>query len=200
MSCENCICHLDPMGICKHTRAKLNKRKTKVLFVDVDDTLIYWFPHYVTWLFKKNFEAGKEFDTHAVDKMVLPNMYMEFNKSDDFVLKREVIKPIFNFVKSCEIRGVEIVFVSACGKEVGANQRQALERVFLNVQDFSYKTYIFDTSKEKVDFINNIMTNQNIYAMLLDDKKETCEAVLCAATDSKDLEVLAFLAGNVLKI
>lgn len=200
MTCDNCICHLDPMGICQLAREKLNKRmKRKILFVDVDDTLIYWFPHYITWLFKKNFESGEEFNTHAIDKMVLPNMYMEFNKTEDFISKREVIKPIYNFVRSCETRGVEIKFVSACGREAAKYQHLALANLFRGT-DTEYETYIFDTSKEKIEFINKMATNGMVYAMLLDDKRETCEAVTCVATDSKDIGVLVHLASNALKL
>lgn len=200
MTCDNCVCYLDPIGICQISRARLNSRnKRKILFVDVDDTLIYWFPHYVTWLFKKNFESGESFDTHAVDKMVLPNMYMEFNKSEDFVTNREVIKPIYNFVRSCELRGVEIKFVSACGREAAKYQHLALANLF-NGTGTEYETYIFDTSEEKIEFINKMVTNGTVYAMLLDDKRETCEAVTCTATDSKDIGVLVHLASNALKL
>jgi predicted secreted acid phosphatase len=188
------------MGICQHARARLNKRKTKVLFVDVDDTLIYWFPHYIQWLFKKNFEQGTDLDTHDIVTMVHPKTYMEFNQSNFFVNKREVIVPIYTFVKSCESRGVEIIFVSACGREVAANQHLALSNVFSHIEDFEYKTFVFDTSNEKIEFINNIVTKQNIHAMLLDDKRETCEAVECIATDSKNLEELTNLAHIALNI
>ena len=27
MTCENCVCYLDEMGICQHARARLEKRK-----------------------------------------------------------------------------------------------------------------------------------------------------------------------------
>jgi len=199
MSCENCICHLDPMGICQHARAKLNKRKTKVLFVDVDDTLIYWFPHYIQWLFKKHFELGIDLDTHDVLKMVQPEMYMDFNLSIEFVENRKVITPIFKFVKNCHFKGVEIVFVSSCGRRAERNQKLALQNVFEH-SDVSYSLVVFDTSKEKIDYINNIMTKQNIDAMLLDDKRETCEAVECIATDSKNLEELTNLAHIALNI
>lgn len=30
MTCDPCKCHLDPMGICQHQRAKLEKRKSKL--------------------------------------------------------------------------------------------------------------------------------------------------------------------------
>ena len=43
-------------------------------------------------------------------------------------------------------------------------------------------------------------TNGMVYAMLLDDKMETCEAVTCVATDSKDIGVLVHLASNALKL
>ena len=199
MSCENCICHLDPMGICQHTRAKLNKRKTKVLFVDVDDTLIYWFPHYLQWLFKNKFDSGADFDTHDVLKMVQPDMYMDFNLSLEFVENRKVIQPIFKFVKNCFFRGVEIVFVSSCGQQAGFNQRLSLSKVFEKT-DVQYKTVIFNTSQEKIDYINNIVTKQDINAMLLDDKRETCESVECIATDSKNIEELVNLANIALHI
>ena len=199
MSCENCICHLDPMGICQHARARLNKRKTKVLFVDVDDTLIYWFPHYIQWLFKNKFESGADFDTHNIVKMVEPSMYMDFNTSLDFVENRKVITPIFKFVKNLYFKGVEIIFVSSCGQQAGFNQKLSLNKVFEKT-DVHYETVIFNTSDEKIDYINNIVTKQNIHAMLLDDKRETCEAVECIATDSKNLEELTNLAHIALNI
>lgn len=199
MSCDNCVCHLDPMGICQHARAKLNKRKTKVLFVDVDDTLIYWFPHYIKWLFKNKFESGADLDTHDVLKMVQPEMYMDFNTSIEFVENRKVITPIFKFVKNCYFKGVEIVFVSSCGQQAGFNQKLSLNKVFEKT-DVHYETVIFNTSQEKIDYINNMMTKQNIDAMLLDDKRETCKAVQCVATDSKNLEELTKLAQIALNI
>lgn len=199
MSCDNCVCHLDPMGICQHARARLNKRRSRVLFVDVDDTLIYWFPHYITWLFKKHFELGIDLDTHDVLKMVQPEMYMDFNTSVEFVENRKVITPIFKFVKNCYFKGVKIVFVSSCGQRAGFNQKLSLNKVFENT-DVHYETVIFNTSQEKIDYINNIMTTQNIDAMLLDDKRDTCEAVQCIATDSKNLEELTNLAHIALNI
>jgi hypothetical protein len=72
--------------------------------------------------------------------------------------------------------------------------------VFSHIEDFEYKTFVFDTSNEKIEFINNIVTKQNIHAMLLDDKRETCEAVECIATDSKNLEELTNLAHIALNI
>jgi hypothetical protein len=63
-----------------------------------------------------------------------------------------------------------------------------------------YETVIFNTAQEKIDYINNIVTKENIYAMLLDDKRETCEAVECIATDSKNLEELTNLAHIALNI
>jgi hypothetical protein len=37
MTCDNCVCHLDEMGICQHARAKLNKRLKKVEVVETHD-------------------------------------------------------------------------------------------------------------------------------------------------------------------
>ncbi len=174
-------------------------KASKVLFVDIDDTLLYWAPNFVEWFFKTKFEKGETFDTHDVATMFERQNYEPFNSSPEF-LNRKPITPIYEFVKEClEQEDIAVIFTSACGISAKENQVQCITNLF-PVEQYSYGLHICDHSSEKIEMINKLLTSQRITAMLLDDKRVTNSNVPCYATDSKDINHLRHMAHILWKV
>ena len=174
-------------------------KASKVLFVDVDDTLMYWSAPYLNWFCRKNFESGKSFNTHDVKAIFDRSNYLPYNCSTEF-LNRDKITPVYEFVKEClESDDIAVIFTSACGIEAKDNQAKVLMNLF-DPEKYQYGIHICDSSSEKIEMINNLLTSQRIIAILLDDKLSTNSAVKCYATDSKDINHLRHMAHFLWKV
>lgn len=168
-------------------------KSSKVLFVDIDDTMVYWSAPYLDWYLRTNFEQGKTVDTRDFKTAFSRDNYLPYNCSTEF-LKRDTITPVFEFVKECfKANDITVVFTSACGVEAKDNQVQVITNLF-DPETYTYGIHICNSSAEKVEMINKVLTSQRIVGMLLDDKRSTNSAVTCYATDSKDINHLRHMA------
>ena len=139
--------------------------KPKLLIVDVDDTVIYWSPKYVEWLFKNNLH---KIDTHEASEWFKYKTWInEFNFQSHEFYQRERIEPMCKLVESY-MGKVEVLFFSACGKLAYDRQESLLQR---HITYIGWKFRTVENSHEKVSEIFELSREYDI--IVLDDKIET---------------------------
>ncbi len=139
--------------------------KPKLLIVDVDDTVIYWSPKYVEWLFKNYLHR---IDTHNSNEWFKNKDWIaEFNNNSNEFYQRGRIESMCKLVESY-IGKVEVLFFSACGQSAYDRQESMLQR---HITFIGWKLKVADSSHEKVSEIWKLRNKYDI--IVLDDKEET---------------------------
>ena len=143
----------------------------KVLCLDVDDTVLYWTPHYIKWLFEKRFEY---INTHKPDTWFNQTYVKEFNSSPEFSFRKR-IKDICDILDTnIPNSDIDVIFISTCGKDHYLNQFRALQVANFK---FPWILHTVDQSEDKIQLLLNIK-NQYDTLLFVDDKVYTLQLAI----------------------
>lgn len=146
----------------------------KVLVLDVDDTILYWSPNFIKWLFQ---EKLHEINTHEPMSWYTKSYIDEYNSNgigSDFS-DRGRINEICDLLNDIiPNSGVDVVFISACGVKNYIHQSKALNNCRF---DFPYVLRTVDSSNEKIDILLILKTNYD-RVLFVDDKLLTIDDAL----------------------
>lgn len=138
------------------------------VFIDVDDTLLYYLRDYLLFLSQK--VGTGQVDTYDVKSWFTDNLRNEYMNSDSFI-KRDTIESSVKFLESLDNTKVDIFLISACGNHARYRQKQTL---------FNNKIYFplitVENSDEKLEKMLNLCKNQ-AKTLFIDDKQDTIQHV-----------------------
>lgn len=144
---------------------------SKVIVLDVDDTIIYWSAPFIKWLFENKMNL---IDTHRTETWFTLENVNEYNSTSNFSFRPKIQSVCDILDRFVNRSGADVVFISACGRDRYINQFRAVQICFFN---FPWVLHTVDKSEDKLELLLNLQ-KQYDDILFIDDKQNTIDLAL----------------------